>query len=65
MLYGAFQFESAATYVSLIVAQYSDGSLLIGGRAGLHHLLLVHQDASGKDQGLGALARWRQPTLHQ
>ena len=53
---GGFELESAAADVAEIAAEEADGGVVGDGVAGLVELLLVHEDAAGEDEGLGALA---------
>ncbi len=65
MLQRARQFQPATTDKWQIVAEDSDLRVTLDTRAGLLHLLLVHQNSPGKNERLRALPRRRQPALHQ
>ena len=52
---GTLEFETAAADVRHVFAEEADGGVGGDGGAGLVDLLLVDEDASGKDEGAGAL----------
>ncbi len=53
---GGLNFESAAADVGHVVAEETDGGIRCDGDAGLVNFLFVDEDATGKDEGAGALA---------
>jgi RNA polymerase sigma-70 factor (ECF subfamily) len=61
----AFELEAAAADVTQVFAKHPYSYVLGHTCAGLVHALLIDQHATGEHQGLGALARLRQATLHQ
>jgi hypothetical protein len=54
---GALELEAAAADVAEVVAEETEGGRGGDGGAGLVDALGVDEDAAGKDEGLGALAR--------
>ncbi len=53
---GRLKLESSAGDVAEVVAEQADGTCFVDRSAGLLDLLLVDEDATGEDEGLGALA---------
>jgi hypothetical protein len=53
---GVLEFEAAAADVLEVGAEEADGGVGRDGGAGLVDALLVDEDATGEDEGLGALA---------
>ena len=64
-LHGLFQLQAAPADVGQGVSPHLDLCGVGHRRAGLVHPLTVHKHAAGHDNGLGLLAAFHMPLLHQ
>ena len=62
---GAFEFEAAAAYEFQVVAEEAEVGGVVDGCAGLIDALLVNQDATGEDEGVGSLAGLDESTVYE
>jgi hypothetical protein len=65
MLQSRGQFQSAAAYVRLILAEQADCGIVRNRSPWFVDLLLAHKHAAGKNQRTGALTALNKATLHK